>query len=240
MPAFLTIAIPTMRRWTFLKDSLPLMLEREEVGEIVVCDETGEDADMLENHLQHPKLRVIRNEQRLGIYHNKRKALSLATYPLVAVLDSDNVFPDAWFDTLAEHANPELKDLCYGSPMFQSIHTETGKAWMPCKSFNGMRLDKTNWNSFLHRPFWNHLMNDGNWVVPRDAIRCLPELVPKEYEAAAMYCDAMYMLRCFIENGYTMYYVPDLSYNHLVHVGSSWLTRDRESTIAIQTTKWLI
>jgi DNA repair exonuclease SbcCD ATPase subunit len=37
--AFLTVAIPTMNRWSFLKDSLPIYLERPEVGEIVICDE---------------------------------------------------------------------------------------------------------------------------------------------------------------------------------------------------------
>ena len=240
---FLTIAIPTMRRWWFLKDSLPLMLEREEVGEIVVCDETGEDADMIEKHIlckQNKKLRVIRNETRLGIYHNKRKALSLATYPLVAVLDSDNVFPDSWFDVLSDAIQQKGTNIVYGSPSFNSINTSTGKAWKPCKSFADLQLDATSWNTIFHKQFWNHLLNDGNWVVPKDAIRCLPETIPAAYKEGATYCDALYMLRCFIEGGYSIWYVPELEYNHLVHEGSSWLTREAPSNRAIQTTKWTL
>ena len=237
---FLTIAIPTMRRWSFLKDSLPLMLERSEVGEIVVCDETGEDADMLEKHMQHKKLRVIRNETRLGIYHNKRKALSLATYPLVAILDSDNVFLDSWFDVLSDAVQEKGVKLMYGSPMFKSINLGTGKVWQPCKHFARLSLHKGNWNAIFHQQLWNHLLNDGNWVVPKDAIQCLPLTLPKEYVEGATYCDALYMLRCFIAGGYEIFYVPDLEYNHLVHEGSSWLTREVQSNAAIATTRWTL
>lgn len=238
---FLSIAIPTMRRWSFLKDSLPLLLERPEVGEIIVCDETGEDATLMETHFASAaKLRIVRNPHRLGIYHNKRKALSLATFPLVAVLDSDNVFSDTWFDVLSDAVQEKGYTILYGSPMFQSVTVATGKVWQPCKSFAGLLLDKSNWNTMFRKQNWNHLLNDGNWVVPKDAIRCLPEVVPSPFEDGAVFCDALYMLRCFIEGGYAIYYVPDLSYNHLVHEASSWLTREAASNKAIATTPWLL
>ena len=237
---FLSIAIPTMRRWSFLKDSLPLMLERPEVGEVIVCDETGEDAQQIQTHLRNSKLRVVCNTQRLGIYHNKRKALSLATYPLVAVLDSDNVFLDSWFDVLSDAVKEKGYGCMYGSPMFKSIHTESGKVWQPCKQFANLLLHKANWNALFQQQYWNHLLNDGNWVVPKECIQCLPEVVPPGYVEGATYCDALYMLRCFIVGGYKIWYVPDLEYNHLVHAESSWLTREVPSNAAIATTRWSV
>jgi succinoglycan biosynthesis protein ExoO len=100
--AFLTIAIPTMRRWKYLKETLPTFLDREEVAEVIVCDETGEDIKQINATplTQNPKLRCILNERVLGIYENKRKALSLAKTDWVAILDSDNYFLDEWFEVL--------------------------------------------------------------------------------------------------------------------------------------------
>ncbi len=48
MESFLCIAIPTMKRWSFLKQNLPLFLSRPEVLEVVICDETGEDVKEIE------------------------------------------------------------------------------------------------------------------------------------------------------------------------------------------------
>ena len=42
---YLTIAIPTMKRWDFLKNTLPTYLARPEVGEVIICDETGDDVN---------------------------------------------------------------------------------------------------------------------------------------------------------------------------------------------------
>ena len=44
----IAIAIATMRRWSFLKDSLPMYLGRPEVTEVIVCDETGEDYEAIQ------------------------------------------------------------------------------------------------------------------------------------------------------------------------------------------------
>ena len=98
----LTVAIPTMKRWSFLKTMLPVFLARPEVKEVVLCDETGEDYEAAAAAFsKNPKLRLYKNETRLGIYENKKKVLSLCS-GWVALLDSDNVFPDEWFDFLAE------------------------------------------------------------------------------------------------------------------------------------------
>ena len=44
----LTIAIPTMRRFTFLRETLPTFLAHDGVGEVIVCDETGEDVEEIQ------------------------------------------------------------------------------------------------------------------------------------------------------------------------------------------------
>jgi glycosyltransferase involved in cell wall biosynthesis len=241
MQPFLCIAIPTMKRWSFLKQNIPLFLSRPEVQEVVITDETGEDIDAIEASSlhSHPKLRLFRNEKRLGIYHNKRKALSLAKAPFVAVLDSDNSFPEDWFETLAEVIDLKNEKRMYGSASFKSINIVTGQVDQHCLAFEDMKLQKNNWNQLVYKvPKWNFLLNDGNWVVHRSSIQYLPEEVPNNFKAGAQFCDAIYSLRCLIEAGYTIWYAPDLSYIHTVHPESSWLTTERASTQAFNTTDW--
>jgi glycosyltransferase involved in cell wall biosynthesis len=229
----LTIAIPTMRRWDFLKDSLPVYLARDEVAEVILCDETGEDAAAAAS-FKNPKLRIVVNERRLGIYENKRKVLGLAKTTWVALLDSDNYFSDEWFDTLLE--NLKTEKVIYASADFNTCDIRTGQVTKPCKRFSGLRLDKTGWNSMLDKPGWPLLLNDGNWVLPRDAVEFLPDIESSKLAAV----DALYMLRCFVKAGYTVWYVPKLEYIHIVHDGSSWLETERESNRILSINNWSI
>lgn len=241
----ITIAIPTMRRWSFLKDSIPLYLARPEVAEVIVCDETGEDYDSLTATFETfetfgklnttKKLRLYKNENRLGIYENKMKCLSLATSDFVALLDSDNIFGDDWFESLHELDFSNKKRI-FASADFKSLNIKTGLINHECKEFSGLILDKENWNNTLTQPKWNFLLNDGNWIVPRSVINCLPKVKSSQLQAA----DAIFMARCFVKNGYSIYYVPGLEYTHIVHPGSSWIQTDVESSRILLSTDWRI
>lgn len=238
-PPPLTIAIATMRRWSFLKDSLPLYLDRPEVAEVVVCDETGEDYEaILKSPFgTHPKLRLFKNPARLGIYENKLKAASIATQDWIAVLDSDNLFTNEWFETLHTIPFDTNAKTIIASADFKSVNTETGKVSYTCKQFSGLTLNATNWNSTLRKPGWNFLLNDGNWIIPKAAVAALPTNVKScDLEAA----DAIYMLRQFVMSGFNVYYAPDLEYTHIVHPGSSWLQTESASGRILVNTDWRI
>jgi glycosyltransferase involved in cell wall biosynthesis len=225
----LSIAIPTMNRWSFLKDSLPLMLEQELVKEIVVCDENGNDIEAIQNSpfYSNAKLKLFKNEKRLGIYENKCKAASLCSGDWIAILDSDNFFPEEWFYEIEECIKKGLSKRIFASASFKSINIETGTTEYPCEQFDGLVLDKTSWNSFFSRPKWNFLLNDGNWVIPREAVEYLPKTIQSHQLLAA---DAIFMLRCWIQAGYSIEYVKGLSYIHTVHSKSSWIETAAESS----------
>lgn len=234
----LSIAIATMKRWFFLKESLPQMLDRPEVGEVVVSDETGEDAAAIlaSPFGKHPKLRVSVNERILGIYENKLKAAKMATLPWVAILDSDNLFPENWFFTISEVLESyKGKPMIFASAEFQNVDLETGESNCPCKSFSGLMLDKSTWNSVFQKERWNYLLNDGNWVVPREAIAVLPTHIKSSDVLAA---DAIFMLKEWIRAGYMIWYLPDLVYIHTRHPGSSWIQTAQESTRIFNQTDW--
>jgi glycosyltransferase involved in cell wall biosynthesis len=237
LKSLVTIAIPTMRRWSFLKNSIPAYLARPEVAEVIVCDETGEDYDLLHKTFgDQKKLRLYKNEKRLGIYENKMKCLSLATGGWVALLDSDNIFGDEWFEALHD-LDFSNKKLIFASADFKSLNVKTGVIKRDCESFSGLMLKANNWNTTLTQPKWNFLLNDGNWIMHSSAFYTLDKNVKSESLQAA---DAIFMARCFVKGGYSIYYVPGLEYTHIVHPGSSWLLTDVESSNILLSTNWRI
>lgn len=233
----LTVAIPTMRRWNFLKDSIPVFLDRKEVAEVLICDETGEDTkEIMKAFPGNPRIRCIVNPRRLGIYENKRKCLENSKTVWTALLDSDNMFNDEWFDVLMECDFTNTKAI-YASAEFKSVDIATGQVSDHCSQFSGLSISSANWNSMFKKPKWNFLLNDGNWVLPTEAVKHLSSTVTsKSLEAA----DAIYMLKCFIKGGYTITYVPSLVYTHTIHPGSSWLETDRESSRILSNTVWTL
>ena len=242
---WLTIAIPTMRRWSFLQEQIPIALSRPEVAEVILCDETGEDvaAASASPWATDPKLRLVINPRRLGIYQNKRRCIELAAAnpqaKMVAVLDSDNAFNDEWFETLSEAVSKEGYGLIYASADFMTTDTRNGLIAHPCREFSGRRIQGSeDWNLLLTQPRSHFLTNDGNWVLPAAAaLTALPATMRSDAVEAA---DAIYMMRCFIAAGLRVWYVPGLEYIHRVHPGSSWLETEAASTRILNRTDWRV
>ena len=238
---WLTIAIPTMRRWAFLKEQIPIALARPEVAEVILCDETGEDvaAASAAPWAADPKLRLVVNPSRLGIYQNKRRCIELAQSPMVAVLDSDNAFNEEWFETLTEAVQKGGHELIYASADFMTVNAAGGMPTHPCTEFSGLRIKGSeDWNLLLTQPRSHFLTNDGNWVLPRAA--ALAALPAATQSATVEAADAIYMLRCFIAAGLRVWYVPGLEYIHRVHPGSSWLETEAASTRILNRTDWRV
>jgi hypothetical protein len=154
----------------------------------------------------------------------------------VAVLDSDNFFSDEFFNTLAstwakEGANPQHFYAC-GRGLFVN---ENGSLSNPLDGFGGFKLDASNWNDVFNRPKWNFMLNDGNWVVPRAVLSCLPTNVRDEDILAT---DAIYMARLFVKGGFTYNIREELEYIHTVHKGSSWIQQGDENNRIWNTTNW--
>jgi len=229
----LTVAIPTMKRFQFLKESLPIYLAHQAVAEVIVCDETGEDIAEIAKRFQNTKLRLIRNEKRLGIYENKRKAILLATTPYVACLDSDNHFPEEWLDTVSDLLKDSDGNII-ASADFKNMDIDNGIVTYPFTQFSGLKISSSSWNKSLENPKLAQLLNEGNWILPLAAAKTLPDIPSDSLQAA----DAIFMLRCFVKEGFTVSYIPDLSYIHIVHSDSSWLKTVAESSRIYTTTDW--
>ncbi len=240
-PIQLTVAIPTMRRWKgFLEKSLPTFLNNEYVTYVVVCDETGEDVEAIQasRWASHPKLRLHRNEQRLGMYANKRRCVEVSPTEWVAVLDSDNIFPDVFFEALFELWKDEgsSSKTVYAASEIVRVFLKTGESEQRTNHFSGMRINRGNWNQVLKMKAWNFLLNDGNWVGHKSVLEAWPPLPESQVRAT----DSIRILKGLVEKGWTYSIVPGRRYIHTVHDDSEWIKTEQESSYLLATTEWRI
>ncbi len=250
-PNGLTVAIATMGRWKeFLSQSLPIYLNCSEVAYVVICDDGGDDADAIRasQWATHPKLRLYKNTKRLGAYYNKRQAFEKAPTDWVAILDSDNYFQENYFLSLKNiwsqegGADPKTIYAAGGMQRFWSNGYGSGSGGRegdsnPIAAFGGFKINKGNWNTILQHTGWNHLLNDGNFVVHKSLLNILPDDVD---EKTIMAADAIYVVRKAVATGYTYRVVPELSYIHVIHGGSFWLQTASESSRILMGRDWRI
>jgi hypothetical protein len=237
----LTVAIPTMRRWNFLKSQLPGFLNHPRISYVVICDETGEDAEAIAEHGMdmHPKMRLYVNESILGVYGNKRQCIEKAPTEWVAVLDSDNLFTSSFFD--AFWAAVERESLLASKMLFCAgqqvrLFDDTGKTEERIGHLSGIKLSRGNWNSVLAQRDAIFLLNDGNTIWPTSVLRHLPPMPESEIVGT----DSIFALRQVLLAGYTLSVEPEMRYVHLVHSGSHWIQHETESTRLMRSRSWAV
>lgn len=237
----LTVAIPTMRRFKgFLEKSLPQLLSNDFIDHVVVCDETGEDIQQIQKApwCNSPKLQLFQNERRLGVYGNKRRCMEQAPTDWVAILDSDNIFPDSFFETLHEVWSEEGADpkTVYASSEIIRVFLQNGTSEERTRHFTGTKITRHNWNRILETEGWNFLLNDGNWIAHKSVLSAWTPM--KEEDVIGT--DSIRIARGFVEQGWTYYIVPGLRYIHTVHDGSHWIATAAQSSYLMATTDWRI
>ena len=235
----LTVAVPTMDRWSFLKKQLPIYLEHPGVSNVVICDENGSDIDAIcESGLDsNPKLRLYQNERVLGVYGNKRQCLLKAPTDYVAILDSDNYFDNEFIDTVLkcierDSANAGKTVYCAGQN--ERLFIDTGVVERRTDHFSGMQINADNWNRVLDMPSWNFLLNDGNAVWPKSFAKHMSD-IPEERVVGT---DSILAMRKAIQAGYTLSVEPSLRYIHTVHDGSHWKQTASVSTRLLGLMNW--
>jgi glycosyltransferase involved in cell wall biosynthesis len=237
----LTVAIPTMNRWSFLKTQLHKYLDNPKITNVVICDETGDDVEAIcqEGYDRNSKLRLYVNDTVLGVYGNKRKCILHSPTEWVAILDSDNRFETDFFDAFWEAValdGTSPKKTIYAAGENIRLDLKTGLTENRTEHFSGKLINRINWNSVLQTQGWNFLLNDGNWIAPTRVVEHFPELE----ESSIVGTDSIFMMRQMILAGYTLRLEPKMKYIHTVHDGSHWLQTAAVSSRLLGSRSWTV
>jgi hypothetical protein len=221
-----SLCIPTLDRYDeFLSKYLFVYLENDLIQEIIITDENGRDIEKIKEQFDHPKLRLFRNETRLGALLNKHRAASLAQNEWIALIDSDNLAEYDYFAT-AKNYIESIKDQpiqnvilapCFAKPHFNYSHL-SGLVFKKGEFQNNKRLEMFHPNSYPS----NVLMNTGNYIIHKHLIEHV-DLRGEDFSESNA-CDVILLNTILFEQlDLHLHVVKGLEYMHVCHSGSIYM-----------------
>ena len=221
-----SLCIPTMDRFDhFLQRYLPFYLSYDLISEIIICDENGNDIDKISRHFpDQPKLKLFKNETRLGPFMNKLNVCKRAANEWIALMDSDNFANELYFQRGKKYIEEEIGE------QKQIILAPSKANPFDFTKLNNFIYKKGNFekNNALERERGNSnsnvLMNTGNYILNKfliDNLNIESELNNIHMSSA---CDVVFFNTLLFEQlDLNMHVVPDLEYEHVRHDGSIYL-----------------
>jgi len=193
------------------------VLYDDRISEIVISDDASDLSvyKQLENATGGmDKVKLYRNQANIGCYHNKKRAIELATSEWVIILDSDNIIGTDYLDVIFEQYWDEKKIMApeFGRPALDYSQ------WAPLMfSENNVAhyLDKGNFQMFL---------NTFNFVVNRNQFL-------KAFDDAVepWTSDSIFFCLCWFTAGNYIHCVPNLSYVHSIHAQSHYTLHNQKN-----------
>ena len=218
-----SLCIPTMDRFDhFLQRYLPFYLSYELISEIIICDENGNDIDKINRYFpDQPKLKLFKNEKRLGPFMNKLNACRRATNEWIALMDSDNFANELYFQTGKKYIEEEI------GGQKQIILAPSKANPFDFSKLNNFIYKKGNFekNNALERASGNSnsnvLMNTGNYILNKFLIDNLNIDWELNNITMSSACDVIFFNTLLFEQlDLKLHVVPGLEYEHVVHDGS--------------------
>lgn len=207
----ISLCITTHNRPAMTLRAFHRVLDDARINEIIISDDCSDDeeAETLMLNLEGlQKVRYYNNEQNLGVYVNKARAISLASNTRAILLDSDNQIDTDYLDTL--YAIPEWDNKLSYLPDF-------AKPAFDYRHFNHLTLTRQNVAQYVDMPKFDCLINTMNGFY--DVSRYL-SVWDRTVEPVS--ADSIYMNCLLLEGGSGLKIVPGLQYEHLIHAGSHY------------------
>jgi len=215
----ISLCIPTMNRWKFLKINIPKYLANSLIDEIVIVDETGEDYALLkEAYASEPKIKLFKNKYKLGPFLNKLECIKKACNEWVCLIDSDNYADEDYFFSFLSYVNNNpISNIVY-CPSF-------AKPRFDMRSFEFTHIRKDTIKSFLSLgslQLIKTLLNAGNYIIHKSSANILTQLINsddyiKTTAEDVITSDVMYMNYLLLNEGFELFIVPNMEYEHVCH-----------------------
>jgi hypothetical protein len=213
-----SMAIPTMDRYDdYLKEYLPKYIENKYISEIVICDENGEDYKKIQDNFgKCKKIKLFKNEKRLGALRNKIKTLSLCTGDYIALIDSDNFVDESYFEEMIKFGMNQNTLLFPSKSLPRADFSEL--QW-----FNP--INYMNWMFVVRSKNMFPKLNDGNGIYPKRFVELLCKL---NIQVEPYASDAFFQVQIAASLGFDICFT-DAEYLHPVPENSVWLETERKS-----------
>lgn len=221
-----SLCIPTIDRFDdFLKNYLPKYLENELIDEIIITDENGNDIEKIKQTFGNiEKLKLFKNESRLGPFLNKIKACKEAKNEWIVLMDSDNFADKNYFSIAKDYIKNNIKEQkniilapSKAKPNFNYSHLS---GFIYKKGDFTKNLQKEQLIKQDYKNSSEVLMNTGNYIINNFLIKNLNLQNETENITKSSACDVIYFNTLLFEQlDLHMHIIKDLEYDHVVHNG---------------------
>lgn len=220
-PISISVCIPTMRRFSFLKEVIPKYIDNPHISELIICDETGEDYEAITSTFSHPKLRVYRNESRLGMLKNKLRAASYSTSDYIAILDSDNFADHVYFEAFKSFLS------CHQVSKQSVFLPSYAKPNFNYREWIGKSITRDTIRQLY--PKIDTCLNTMNSIISREFLSTYDILSDKPIcDEIGCYDSKYFALYTLFHMNGSLHVVDKMEYEHRVHDGSGWIQTHTE------------
>lgn len=219
-----SLCIPTYERYDeFLSKTLEKYISNDLISEIVITDDSGNDVDKIENSFHSDKLRLFKNEKRLGIFFNKLECCKHANNKWIALLDSDNFADEDYFKKAEEYIKTNtLKDLCILAPSFARPNFDY-------RFLENNIIRKQNLNeNYKKNEIFLTFLNTGNYILNKSLLENLliDDPTSKIYESPAD--SLLFIIMNFEQTDLEIHILKDMHYDHRVHDDSTYIKTHKQ------------
>lgn len=206
----ISLCITSWNRDSMTFDSFRQVLNDDRISEIVIVDDCSDER--IYNNLVFmcnglDKVKIFRNEKNLGCYHNKRRAVELATNEWVILFDSDNTLTVKYLDAI-----PRVRGyLTIYQPEFARPHFDFTK-------YSNHTFTKENAKNYSVQDTFTTMLNAMNFFVARKPFLDVFDTAKEEPWTA----DSIYFNYLWLKAGNSIYVTPGMQYEHRVHNGSHY------------------
>jgi glycosyltransferase involved in cell wall biosynthesis len=216
----ISLCITTFNRFEFTIESFAQVINDGRISEVVISDDCSTDGSIekLRQHfLYHPKIKLFSNLVNVGVYHNKKRAIELASNPWCILFDSDNIISEKYIDTIFNI--PKWEENVAYCPDF-------AKDQLDYQHFAGVKITNQNAGNYIDQRNGGSLFNTLNYFCNRDFFL-------KIYDSTAnpIAADSIMYNFLYLKNGGAMEVIKGLQYYHRIHPNSYYVQNTHRSDI---------
>jgi len=232
----ISIAIPYYNNANFMIETLNSnIINDDRINEIIICDDKSKDIQQLEElikNLNCEKIKLFKNENNLGCYHNKLYTVSKCTNEWTILLDSDNIIDSNYINILFNIEKWNNKTIY--APMW--AYTFPGKPApnLNYSKFQNMTFDKNNYINNFNDNVFKCLINTCNYFLPVNPYITIMQKYT--YDRNIIDClDSAVLFTDWICNNNNFLVVKDLIHKHRLHPNSNYvISKSRQYTRLVE------
>jgi len=229
----ITLAIPTYNRSSCVIDCFKKVISDSRIKEILIIDDNS-DIEIyksmvagIENFRESEffsKIKIIRNDENLGSFRNKKKCVYESSMDWIVLLDSDNSIDVEYLNSL------DGKNVKY--TIYTPSHAMCDSQYLNYTKYSGCSVDKIKYKKILtdeREQIWDCILNTGNYFFNKKTyLACIDEEDERRDSFAA---DAFYLIYLWMKNtgGGKLEVVENMKYSHSLSSDSHWVNNSAGS-----------